>query len=366
MHPGTIRPISAEHVTIYRRPDRFAAWPFNCGVFKYSGDEVIVGFVSKYCTYRKPYEVDHGYQPPEKPSRTFLARSPDGGLTWPDSGMREICETDNLDWRLRHDKDSFPVQTPVDFTNPNLMILQGMAGVDRGGVGYYLISTDRGKTFQGPIRLPWSRYDYVWGRPDYVIREDGACLLLTTVFNDKEDNGRPAIFISRNGGFSWMLFSYIAPLCSDYMRIMPSAVLMPDGEIVATCRCQRNPMTLWSECFASRDGGRTWEFRSRVNDQGAPCHLLLLDDGRILATYGYRHFPFGIRAAVSDDAGKTWGPEIILRDDGGSWDLGYPKSVQLDGGRIFSTYYFNDKSDAVQQDGGVRYIAGTRWEMKAI
>jgi hypothetical protein len=54
---------------------------------------------------------------------------------------------------------------------------------------------------------------------------------------------------------------------------------------------------------------------------------------------------------------------LIIRDDGGSWDLGYPVSVQLDSGEIVSVYYFNDKNDSIQQDGGVRYIAGSIYKL---
>ena len=48
-------------------------------------------------------------------------------------------------------------------------------------------------------------------------------------------------------------------------------------------------------------------------------------DGRIACVYGYRLPPFGLRARLSEDGGRTWGREIVLRDDGGSWDLGYPR-----------------------------------------
>ena len=41
-------------------------------------------------------------------------------------------------------------------------------------------------------------------------------------------------------------------------------------------------------------------------------------DGRIACVYGYRLPPFGC-ARLSADEGRTWGREIVLRDDGGSW-----------------------------------------------
>jgi hypothetical protein len=46
-------------------------------------------------------------------------------------------------------------------------------------------------------------------------------------------------------------------------------------------------------------------------------------------------------------------PEIVLREDGGSGDLGYPWSAPLPGGRVLSVYYFNT------DHGGPRWIAGT-------
>ena len=46
-------------------------------------------------------------------------------------------------------------------------------------------------------------------------------------------------------------------------------------------------------------------------------------------------------ARLSNDKGKTWGPEIILRQDGGTTDLGYPGSVQRSDGKVVTVYYFN-------------------------
>ena len=57
----------------------------------------------------------------------------------------------------------------------------------------------------------------------------------------------------------------------------------------------------------------------------------------------------------------TWGPELMLRDDGGSADLGYPRSLLLEDGTIVTAYYFNEKKDPVQFEGGIRHIAVTLW-----
>src|SRR5690606_13839045 len=108
------------------------------------------------------------------------------------------------------------------------------------------------------------------------------------------------------------------------------------------------------------DGGRTWHWKSRLNDWGAPADLVPMADGRVVAVYGYRNPPRpGIRYRVSEDGGTTWGTEFILRDDGGSWDLGYPRVIEIEPGKLLSTYYINLKNDRIDVNGGVRHIACT-------
>ena len=55
-----------------------------------------------------------------------------------------------------------------------------------------------------------------------------------------------------------------------------------------------------------------------------------------------------------------------MRDDGGSWDVGYPRAWEYSPGRVGVVYYYNTKDDPVQVkatgkepwgEGGVRFIA---------
>jgi hypothetical protein len=48
---------------------------------------------------------------------------------------------------------------------------------------------------------------------------------------------------------------------------------------------------------------------------------------------------------VSTNQGRTWGPELVLRDDALSGDLGYPRSVELPDGRVLTVYYYNGPRD---------------------
>jgi hypothetical protein len=110
---------------------------------------------------------------------------------------------------------------------------------------------------------------------------------------------------------------------------------------------------------SSFDQGHSWVDLQQTPMWGHPAHLLLLADGRLLCSYGYRREPFGVRACVSEDQGATWKieQEIVLRDDGGSRDLGYPSSVQLADGTLVTVYYIHGPD-------GVRHIAATRWQIE--
>jgi hypothetical protein len=49
----------------------------------------------------------------------------------------------------------------------------------------------------------------------------------------------------------------------------------------------------------------------------------------------------------------SWSEEEMVRTDGGTPDIGYPKAVLLDNGHLLLVYYFNDGP------GLERYIAAS-------
>ncbi len=89
----------------------------------------------------------------------------------------------------------------------------------------------------------------------------------------------------------------------------------------------------------SSDGGKTWSEPRAIGVWGLPSHLLRLSDGRLLMTYGHRRAPLGNQARLSEDHGRTWSGPIIISADGTSADLGYPSTVELDGGTLLSVWY---------------------------
>ena len=108
----------------------------------------------------------------------------------------------------------------------------------------------------------------------------------------------------------------------------------------------------------SRDGGKTWSKRKTGIVGHPPSGLVVLRDGRLVLTYGYRHPPYGIRAVVSTDEGLTWDTDntIVLRNDGAGFDLGYPRSTQLPDGTLLTLYYFTGEDR-------ITHVACTHWHL---
>ena len=106
------------------------------------------------------------------------------------------------------------------------------------------------------------------------------------------------------------------------------------------------------------DGGKSFAKWRDAGFVGHPFHPLRLKDGRVFLVYGYRQPPFGIRARLlnPDCTDIETAPEIVLRNDGGSGDIGYPWAALLPDGNVLVAYYFNIAD-------GTRHIAATLVEI---
>jgi hypothetical protein len=80
---------------------------------------------------------------------------------------------------------------------------------------------------------------------------------------------------------------------------------------------------------------------------GYPADVIQLEDGRVLAVYGYRRAPWGVRACVSED-GRRWDPrdEFTVREGGAAppsfreyWHIGYPTVAQCADGTVVVAYH---------------------------
>lgn len=159
----------------------------------------------------------------------------------------------------------------------------------------------------------------------------------------EQDDARPllGVRLSKDGGRTWRLIGEIPQRPGDAPGTYhePHAVQTPSGRIVVHIRNhsqQDGGHVLQSE---SDDGGRTFSVPHTIGLVGLPAHLLVLRDGRLLSTFGYRVDPYGNRASLSEDGGRTWGEPMILDEKPVVRDLGYPSTVELADGSLLSVWY---------------------------
>ena len=220
-------------------------------------------------------------------------------------------------------------------------------------VGFWsALSKDGGKTWSARMPTP------VHSPHGPAVLRDGRLLYLGRTLID----GKPflATAESKDEGQSWQIV-WKQSLHDDELLGLrePHAVQCPDGKIVAVLRVSpKNWRRRGGEhalhCYISdkiwqiesADDGRTWTRPKITPMWGYPPHLSVLQDGRLLCTYGYRHtfYPFSQKACVSHDGGKTWDVEHEITLRGDTWDahFGFPSSVALDDGQILSLYSKNE------------------------
>ncbi len=361
------------HVKVFGDRDTFAGWPFNNGFEQYGdGNDLVVSYSRYRCRVKTRPDGTEAFWTGPHPD-TGRRRSLDGGRTWqreepfPWTGAAGAGVAEAGQVRLTDAWNDRIVRTrPIDPRHRDHGLTTNAAEV--GGVARSFVFTthDRGRTWSGPSFIPMDGAAFSRNRPVWLARPDGVLLTFPTVSRAAGSEGRAFVYASYDGGVTWNFLSVLAQ-SDDYMLIMPTAVNLASGRILAAVRVQHPPHGLWTELYDSADGGRLWRFVGRLNDHGAPAQLLNLPDGRLAAIYGCRKPPFGIRARISEDAeGWRWGPELFLRDDGASEDLGYPRGAVLPDGTVCTAYYFHEKrhpkpADCDQFHWGTRSIFVTRF-----
>jgi hypothetical protein len=231
--------------------------------------------------------------------------------------------------------------------------------------GYLLRSKNGGRSWDGPLIPPSCRGEAnldLFGQPLPAYNRGAMCegsdhRLYWVVASQDTATGRTAthLLVSNDGGSQWKYSSVVARDPNiDFNEA--SLYQTPSGRLVAFIRTERfNDQTVIAR---SSDHGRSFQWES-AGFQGHPHHAIRLPDRRVLLVYGYRHQPFGIRARILDPecTNAASAPEIILREDGGNTDLGYPYATLVAKDRALVVYYFN-------QADGHRHIAGTFLQIK--
>ncbi len=324
---------------------------------------------------------DPQMHPPSDPLfRTLLARSSDNGATWqppvfaPDfdwsgtecPGIAQLSDGTVVLTQFRFGwyplglaKQRRAAGEPISICLPEQNWTEDFVEADwacsryswaRGYHGVYAhLSPDTGETFNQTVKIGMGPYRDGYSRTGVVELSDGRVAYALTEHHPPS-NRYTFLVCSDDGGKTWESPELI---CDDPDRIFgePDIAEIAPGELYCVLRCGAREFL--HGCRSS-DGGTTWSTPKPTTMDGHPGHLLNLIDGRMLCTYGRRKAPFGIRAAISEDGGRTWlsGEEIVIRDDLPNGDLGYPTTIEYGNGELFCIYY--------GQDGdGITHVTGT-------
>jgi hypothetical protein len=178
---------------------------------------------------------------------------------------------------------------------------------------------------------------------DIIPGEDGALRVLAYAQSLDKKINKVAIFRNENDSRNWELISFISDGSNETEfsggHNETAFFHLGGGKWIAAARRWKAGKAL--DLFRSDDDGQTWQFDGPLTESSQhPGHLLRLNNGHLLLTYGNR-IPgqYGVAAKISQDEGKTWNKEFLIVDDQTSGDSGYPASVQLSDGKVMTAYY---------------------------
>ena len=360
---------NAKSFVICKQSNRYIGWPT---VAKTADGRILVAFSGDRDEHICPY------------GKTFLVHSDDMGNSWSepvlinntplddrDAGILvlksgviviswftslafEIDEfhawiKDDINGRCNHTKSAWK-ETSAKITNLERAKWLG---------NWTRRSMDGGKTWEEPVLTA------VTAPHGPVQLTDGRLLYVGNLEYTGQPANRVCVEESRDEGKRWKLIGEITlPLDKTIEFCEPHACEVSADKIIVVLRknCDVEKRGMYQT--ESIDGGYTWSQPKEIPDKNAlpikgyPPHLLKLQDGRILLSYGYRLEPFGERALMSHDKGETWDVENeIAISNAPNGDLGYPSSIELSDGRVLTVYYQADNP------GEMPCLMGTIWQV---
>lgn len=311
--------------TLCKQPGRFIGWP---SIAQAPNGDLLAVFSGDRSAHISP------------DGKVQMVRSADGGATW--SEPMTVFDTP-ID-----DRDSGIIRTAK-----GTMLVSWFTGLGGGEwQGHWVIrSDDHGHTWGAPVRTG------VTAPHGPIQLQDGRILFAGQ--RPHESHGETfdvAIQESLDDGRSWRtLAAFPVP--------EGAPMLSYDECHVAEC-AGGGLLILFRDCFEphrirqseSADGGTTWTPPRTTALHGYPPHVIRLRDNRLLTVYAKRWEPFGQYACLSRDQGATWDTAREIRL-AAAWDpdIGYPASVQLDDGTVWTVYY------QPEHPGEQPCLVGTHW-----
>jgi hypothetical protein len=340
-----------QHGVVHRNPFAYCSHP---SILRLSTGEWLIAFME---TMRRP-EVLHS--PSDPRFYNVLTRSSDQGVTWSAPvvapgydwygvecpSLTQIPGGDLLlfQWRWRWQPWAPGRARPL----PALYERATYPWV-RGNDGAYVHrSRDLGSTWETGGRITTAPFEGAYTIRGAVALPDGSLLYAVT---DIPRWRQIYLLRSRDGGATWSVGARVA--ASPDRQFSEPCLVREGGRLVVLAR---EEVTGFLHHAESDDGGETWTAPRATPMWGCPPHVLPLSDGRLLCVYGHRRPPYSIRGCVSEDGGRSWdiAGEVMVRGDLPNANLGYPSSVLVEPGRVFTVYYVEDRE-------GVTCIQGTQY-----
>jgi len=277
--------------------------------------------------------------------------SDDGGRTW--SEPRAMFHEPGIDPR-----------SPVVGVGPDGTLYAGWRErkwdePSDSRVAFYR-SEDRGRTwtFVGEVELPDAdRVGHPYGK---LLFEDGRILMpVYTIAKSGEGVMDSRLFVSTDGGATWTQRSIIREGANETF-----VMRRPDGDMQAFYRDNQPEVRSVEEKLwltVSADDEQTWGQPTLLTGPGEhPAEAIFLDDQTLICFYSHRQDPFGVRARVSHDAGRTWRDdvELVVDDTWSHYDCGYPTAELVDDGEtlLIAWYVNRDGSGNLDRDRQCRTL----------
>ena len=242
---------------------------------------------------------------------------------------------------VQHKDLRYPTWNPVLFNYGDEIILFYKEGPSPSKWwGEYVTSTDNGKTWSRPVRLPEGIVGPIKNKPELI---NGQLICPTS----SEDNGwRVHMEFTPDRGLTWERTEAIND-GKKYSAIQPSILKHLNGKLQILCRSKdKYILSAWSD-----DEGKNWTELKPIDlpnpNSGTDAvtlkngqHVLIYNHIKPSKTWGDRNI---LNMAVSKD-GITWEAAVLLENDSDKdSEYSYPAVIQSSAGMIHVTYTWNRK-----------------------
>lgn len=236
---------------------------------------------------------------------------------------------------IQHKTKRYPTWNPVLFNNGKEILLFYKVGpTPSTWWGEMMTSSDEGKTWSRPSRLPEDIYGPIKNKP--VLLQNGELLCPSS---SEHDGWRVHMEITADNGLTWERTPFLNS--KEIRAIQPTILMHKAGRLQMLCRSGSSAIL----SSISNDNGRTWsEFTPiALPNPNSGIDAVTLKDGRHILIYN--HIIKGrnkLNVAVSDD-GIEWKAAALLENEPEKDEFSYPAVIQTSDGLVHITYTWNRK-----------------------